>query len=289
MPSSWLCWRHLYAVVLVLVSIVALLGCNAFEDVQPTPSSVEALLADARTEMTKGNHRRAVRLLETAFDRDSTHIAVRIELASALYAVKGLDAFTVRAAIEHMNGEGASLASEGAVGTICTVGADSAGTPVRLRGISFGDDAIQAIVEERKTLRRVSRLVVQGGLRERADAFTREAAGVRAKGYLLAALTRISLRLGAVERAVRETGGNLFVVADGLLPAFIACGEALNTVARIERALCREQQGAQRAVSWLQVRNDLVGSEQTTLLIDLLKTHIRALQVRLSCSGTTRS
>lgn len=289
MPSSWFCWRHFCAAVLVLVSIVSTLGCNAFEDVQPAPSTVEALLADARTAMTKGNHQRAVRLLETAFERDSTHIEVRIELASALYSVKGLDAFTVRAAIEHMNGKGASVASETAVGDICTSEPDSVGIADRLRGISFKDDAIQSLVEERETLQRVSQLVIQGGLQGRADAFAREAAEVRAKGYHLAALTRLSLRLEAVKEAVRGAKGTLFVVSDGVTPAFIVCGEALNAVSRIERALCREQRGAVQAVSWLQARNDLIGSEQTALLIDLLETHIGALRTRLSCSSTTPS
>jgi hypothetical protein len=265
-----------------------LFGCNVFDGVQPEPSSVDALLADARVAMTNGNSERALRLLETAHDRDSTHIGVRIELANAIYASNDLDLFTVRSAVEHLSGTGDSPPNNG-IEPVCTGGGDSAPSSRQFEPIML-EEALEEFASYREQMRRVSRLVVTGGIQRRGEAFSKEPPSARVKGYLLAALTRVSLRLLTIQDEIQDTNTTLYVDVEDATPrAFIACGGTTESIARAERSFCRGAQGTQEAISWLQARNDLIGSDQSSLIIDLLEAHADAMQTRHSCAGATPS
>ncbi len=289
MPSSWFCRRHSWAAIIFVFGSF-LLGCNVFDGVQDEPSTVDALLADARVAMTNGNAERAVRLLESAHERDSTHVGVRIELANALYAANGLDLFTVRSAVEHVSGVRAESPSENEMGAVCTGAPEPARSSDRFVPVSFEDEDWQAFASHREQMRRVSHLVVSGGLQRRAEAFAQESPRIRAKGYLLAALTRVSLRLLALQNEIEDANATLYVdVEDGVPRAFVACGGTVESIDGDEHALCRGAQGIRQAVSWLQARNDLIGSDQRSLIIDLLEAHVDAIQARHSCPGATSS
>lgn len=266
-----------------------LLGCNVFDDVQPEPSDVEDLLADARVAMTKTNHQRAVRLLEKAFEKDSTHVEVRIELVNALYAAHGVDVFTVRSAVEHVNG-GVPSNSVDTDGDVCSEKVDPGRSPERFRVVSFEEEALRTLLGQWERMQRASHLLVEGVLQQRAGAFGRQPPDVRMKGYLLAALTQVSLRVIALEQVVRDATGTLYVDADAQPSrAFVACASTEEMLSRMEQSLCQLKDEAVRAVAWLQARNEVVGSERTTLLIDLLEAHAAAAQVYLFCPASSVS
>lgn len=286
MPVFRLCRRPAFVLIVVLGLGTGTLGCNVFEVGEPTATSVEDLLADARVAMTKNDPQRAVRLLEDAFKKDSTNVEVRIELVNALYAAHGVDVFSLRTALEP--GEVKATAAK-TDPPVCSAGGDSTrsseGATVF---IDRESNRLQELEGHRKRMQRASRLVIQGVLEERPEAFAAEAHDTRAKGYLLAALTRASLRLLAVQTAVRETKGTLYVDDSGSASsrAFIACGPSTEAVVRIERTLCRLEEGFSQAVSWLRSRNELVGSEQTSLLISPLETNASAVQARRACDAS---
>lgn len=285
MPVFRPSWRHAFVLIVVLGLGTGTVGCNVFEAGEPNPTSVEDLLADARVAMTKNDPQRAVRLLEDAFETDSTDVEVRIELVNALYAAHGVDVFTLRSVLEPGN-EKATVADTAA--PVCTDGGDS--TRSSEEATIFIDretDRLQDLVGQREWMQRASRLVIQGVLERRPEAFAAEAHDTRAKGYLLAALTGASLRLMAVRTAVWETEGTLYVDdSRSSSRAFIACGPTTEAVARIERTLCRLEDGFSQAISWLRARNELVGSEQTNLLISPLETNASAVQARRACDAT---
>lgn len=286
MPSTCVCWRHCCVIGIFLILGFGFSGCNVFDGVQSEPASVEDLLADARIAMTKTNHQRAVRLLEEAFEKDSTHVEVRIELVNALFAAHGVDAFTVRSAVEHVN-EGVRSNSVDTEGDVCSDGVDPDRSPERFRVVTFEGQAVRTLLGQRERIRRASDLLVDGVLQQRAEAFGQQSPDVRMKGYLLAALTQVSLRMLALEQGVRETAGTLYVDTEAQPSwAFVACAGTEETLSRIEQSLCRLKDEAARAVAWLQARNEAVGSERTTFLIDLLEAHVAAAQVYLSCPAS---
>lgn len=280
-------WRCLFcAIVFSIVGSVA--GCNVYDDVGPSASSVEGLLADARVALTNENPKRAVRLLERAHEKDSTDVEVRIELANALYAVHALDVFAVRAAAKQLNGEepvsDADLMGQNA----CSNGVAPSRSPDRFLTVSFDDESPLGIVAARAPqLRRVAGLLVAGVLNRRPDAFAETPPTVQAKGYLLAALTRTSRRLLDVRTAVLETESELYVDTETTSPSMVVCSPSSETRARVERALCRLRSGMQRALTWLHTRNEHVHSDQTGLLIDTLTRQVEALRGRLSCTEAT--
>lgn len=275
----------------LLVFGLAGLGCNVFDGLGPSPTSVEELLADARVAMTNGNPQRAVELLETAYETDSTNVAVRIELANALYAAPDVDLFTVRSAVEHLNGKGAEVPTGDSDAEVCTEGASSPRSPGRFLAISVEDhDGLQVLWAERDRIKRVSRLVVDGVLRRRAEAFAEAPVEVRSKGFLLAALTRLSRRLLGVRDALQATESALYMDQESDPPgALVACSPTTEDRDRVERSLCRHEEGVSQAASWLKRRNELFSSEQTSLLLDLLGTHREALRTQAACpaSNTT--
>ncbi len=289
MPLCRLCRCAVCTVVFLVVICGGGLGCNVFDGVGPSPNSVKSLLADARVAMTNGNAPRAVQLLETAFDSDSTDVEVRIELSNALYAANAVDLFAVRSTVEHLNGMEAQTTSEGSEAVVCTDDADPSGTPDRFPVISLVDHTgLQTLAAGRGQIQRVSRLVVDGVLNRRTEAFAALSAEVRSKGLLLAALTRLSRRLLAVRDTLSVTESTLLVDEDSTPPgALVACGPTVGDLDQVERSLCRHEEGVSQSVLWLERRNELSSSEQTALLLDVLKSHREALRTRLPCARSS--
>lgn len=292
MPLCWLFRRETCVAFVLLVLGLGGLGCNVFDGLGPSPTSVEDLLADARVAMTNENPQHAVRLLETAFETDSTNVEVRIELANALYAARDVDLFTVRSTVEHLNGKGAAEAATGdSDEELCTEGANSPRSPGRFLAISVEDhEGLQILSDARDRIRRVSRLVVDGVLRRRPEAFAEGPVEVRSKGFLLAALTRLSRRLLGVRDVLRATEGTLYVDQESDPPgALVACGPTTEDRNQVERSLCRHKAGVLQGAFWLERRNELLNSEQTSLLLDLLETHREALRTQLSCPASSNT
>jgi hypothetical protein len=289
MPFVSSCWR-LFGIVAVVSALgLGALGCNVFDGLGSSGRSVDELLADARIAMTNGRPDRAVRLLESAHEKDSTHVEVRIELANALYAAGGVDVFALRAAVEHLAGTGGEAGQPASDAAICTEGPRPARSPEAFVAISFGEaEALRPLVDRRNRLRRVSRLLVDGVLNRRSAAFAALSPEVRATGYVLAAVTRVARRLLAVREAALDTGSTVYVdVRETAASSVVACSPTDPDLRRVERVLCRLGEGIGQSVSWLQARNDLTNSAQTALLIDLLRAYAGALRSRLPCSGAT--
>lgn len=260
-----------------------------FDGLQSEPSGVEPLLAEADVAMTKGEPNRAVRLLETAFERDSTHVGVRVELANALFAAQDVGILSVRAAVEQVNGTG-SAGNDAAPTANCTgerALADRSGSFAR---VSLRESTpLGRLAGSADLFARASRLVVDGVLQRRADALGAAPTSRQLKAYFLAALTRMGQRLRAVYTELRDTEATLYVAADGASsPAVVACGETRTARAAVERALCRLEQGTRQATSWLRIRNERTGSEQTNLLISRLESHAAALGPRPICESASR-
>lgn len=280
-------WRSLFYAI-ALFSLVGLTGCNVYDDVGPSATSVEGLLADARVALTNENPERAVRLLERAHEKDSTDVEVRIELANALYALHALDVFGVRAAAKQLNGEEPVSGTEQTEQAACSNGAAPSRSPDRFLTVSFDDESpLGEVAARRPQLRRVARLLVEGVLARRPDALAETPPVVQAKGYLLAGLTRTSRRLLGVRTAVLDTESALYVDTETTSPSLVVCSPGSNPRARVERALCRLRSGMQQSLAWLQARNEHVHSDQTSLLIDTLTRQVATLQDRRSCTEAT--
>lgn len=260
-----------------------------FDGVGSSPDSVENLLADARVALTNGNAQRAVRLLETAFEKDAGDVEVRVELANALFAANDVDLFAVRSAVEVLNGKGAETTPEGSEADACTDDATPLATPERFPVIPLeGDNGLSTLAAERGRIQRVSRLVVDGVLNRRTESFAAAPIKVRSKALLLAALTRLSRRMLSVRDALGATESSLYIDKESTPPgALVACGSTTEDRNQVERSLCRHEEGVSQSALWLERRNDLLSSEQTSVLLDLLGTHREALQTRLPCSRLT--
>lgn len=275
--------RRLLCVVVSIVIGVSGFGCNLYGGLEPSRASVEDLLADARVALTTGHPQRAVRLLETAYERDSTDVRVRIELANALYAAHDVDVIALRAAVERLNGNGDVSATAGRISGVCSVGTDASPPPDQLQAVAL-NEALSAFVGHRAQLRRASRLLVEGVLGQRGDAFAAVSEELQAKGYLLAALTRMGRRLMRVRTVMRATESTLYVDGEADPPTLVACSPTKAARQQVEGALCRLRDGSQQALAWLRLRNDRTDSDQAALLIDVLSRHRAALDGRFSCS-----
>jgi hypothetical protein len=266
------------------------LGCNAYDGLGPSPTHVDDLLADARTALTTGHPQRAVHLLETAYRKDSTDVEVRIELANALYASQAIEVFTLRAALERMREGEEGSGPETSEGTVCTDGVAPSGSLERLGGERLEEsEALRRLAEHRDRLRRVSHLLVDGVLSRRREAFAALRPDIQAKGYLLAALTRLGHRLLDVRTAVLRTESTLYLDTEKEPLALVVCSATETARARVARSLCRLRRGAQQARSWLRTRNDRTHSEQTRLLIDAVTRQTKVLRGRLSCGPASRA
>ena len=283
MPFSYLSWRLLGVIAMSVLLGTGALGCNAYDGLGPSATHVDDLLADAQTALTTGHPRRAVQLLETAYQKDSTNVEVRVELTNALYASQNIEVFTLRAALRRLSEGQKATGAETTEGTICTAGIAPAGSLERLgRGRLEEAEAFLRLVEHREHLRRGSRLLVDGVLSRRRESFVALPADMQAKGYLLAALTRMGQRLLNVRTAVLRTESTLYLDTDDPL-ALVVCSSTETARDRVERSLCRLQGGTQQALFWLRLRNDRTHSEQTGLLIDALTRQAKVLRGRLSC------
>jgi hypothetical protein len=285
MPVVRLNWPLWGGTVALLLLGIGGLGCNVYDDVGPAANSVDILLSDARTALAADNPQRAVRLLETAHEKDSTNAEVRVELANALYATHDLTVFTLRAVVERMNGKDATADVGKAERNACTEGAAPPRDPARYETLAVEDaDSLSRLASHQTVLHRVSRLLVDGVLRRRPDAFGSLSPEMQAKAELLAALTRLGRRLVAVRAAVVDTESRLHLDTEAAPPALLACSPTAAQQNRAERGLCRLREGGEQALSWLRSRNDRVHSQQSGVLIGPLTQHVAGLQ-RLSCGG----
>jgi hypothetical protein len=263
---------------------VGAIGCNVMDGLGPSATGVDALLSDARTALATGHPQRAVRLLETAYETDSTNVEVRVALSNALYAAQDLDVFTLRSAVERLNGKGTVPGPESSRKMVCTEGASPDRAPERFRAVPIGgDEALRRFANRQRLLHRVSRLLVDGVLARRPGAFAELPPEMQAKGYLLATLTGMGRHLGRVRTAVLETKTTLYLDTEAARSSLVACSPTPAARTLVNEALCRLQDDTQRALVWLRARNDQVGSDQTGVLIEPLRRHAEMLRGRSSC------
>jgi len=284
MASSDSYGRVWVAGVVSLLLAGGAIGCNVMDGLGPSPTGVDALLADARTALANGHPQRAVRLLETAHETDSTNVEVRVALSNALYAAQDLDVFTLRSAVERLNGKGTAPGPESSRKRICPEGVSPGRSPQRFRSVALGgDEALRRFANHQELLHRVFRLFVDGVLARRPGAFATLSPEMQAKGYLLAVLTGMGRHLGRVRAAVLETKTTLYLDTEAARSILVACSPTPAARTLVSEALCRLQDETQRALVWLQARNDQVGSDQTGLLIEKLRRHAEILRGRSSC------
>jgi hypothetical protein len=266
-----------------VVLAVGMLGCNVLDGVGPSAGDIDALLAEARTALTNGHPARAVRLLERAHETDSTNAEVRVELTNALYAARDVDVFTLRAAVERLNGTEATVAGKGG-GRACTDAAAPARSPDRFAAVPFGRaEALRRLADHQALLRRASQLLVDGVLARRPEAFAALAPKMQAKGYLLAGLTSVGRHLVRVRTAVLDTESTLYLDTEAAPTMLVACSPTPAARAQVTAALCGLRREARQALAWLRARNDRLRSGQTTLLIEALRRHADRLRGPSSC------
>jgi hypothetical protein len=263
--------------------------------VAPEPNTVEALLADAQTAMARGDASRAVRLLEEAFDKDSTDVRVRMELGNALYAERGLDLFLLRSAAEHLAGTSGS--SSPAVGarsspgapssraSVCTDAAQPESDAERYDPVPNEAEPLRQLGERTAVVDRVRRLVVAGVLERRPEALSSAPSSYRQKGLLLGAVTAVAADVIDVHVAIDSTGGSLYLDR-GASPhrALVACADTGTALDRVHDALCALETAARRAVEWLQARTPAPESSQDAVLIERLQDLAYAAGARIDCS-----
>lgn len=265
-------------------------GCNVFEGAAPEPETVDALLADARSALTAGKESRAVRLLEQAFEKDSTDIRVRVELANALYAEQGLDVFALRAAVEHLSGPSDSSSTSGALSRtgeqnqrICTNDAQPDSAEGRYASIPTNADVIRRWVGHGDLVERVRGLVVTGGL-QRTSAFASTDASIRRKGLLLGAVSVVGTSVIQVHEVFEPSGTALYRDRRGASPAFVACAGSEATLESANDVLCELAGTAGQATEWLRERGRLSGGGEEASLVGQLESVEEGAGARMPCS-----
>jgi hypothetical protein len=280
-------WRSAW---LLLIAGLLVGACNVFDVSSPEPNTVDALLADAQTALAADEASRAVRLLERAFDKDSTDVRVRVELGNALYADRGLDVFTLRAAAEHLvelskSSKAPSTARSVRENTVCTDGARPEMSADRYDSIPLDADPVRPLVEHASTVERVRRLVVGGVLERRAEALASARARYRRKGLLVGAVTGVATGVVGVHAAFDTTDGSLYLDRE-FEPdrALVACAGTDDALGRRHDALCALDAAARRGVQWLQDRNRSAAEDRGSVLIDRLQDLAAAASARIDCS-----
>lgn len=265
-------------------------GCNVFDASPPEPNTVDALLDDAQTALAADEASRAVRLLERAFDKDSTDVRVRVELGNALYADRGLDIFTLRAAAEHLvelskSPEPPSTARSFRKATVCTGGARPEMSADRYDSVPLDADPVRSLVEDASAVERVRRLVVEGVLERRAEALASARARYRQKGLLVGAVTVVATEIVGVHAAFDTSDSSLYLDR-GFEPdrALVACAATEGSLSQRHDALCGLDAAARRGMQWLQDRNRSSEADQGSVLIDRLQDLSAAASARINCS-----
>jgi len=274
----------------LLVAGLLVGGCNVFGGFASGSNTVDALLADARTALATGDTSRAVRLLEQAFDKDSTDVRVRVELGNALYAERGLDIFALRTAAGHLVGasdssDASTAARASRVETVCTDEAQPEAVPDRYDSVPADADPVRRLVERSSVAERVRRLVVTGVLERRPDALSSARRGVRQKGLLVGAITAVAK--GVIDaHGVFETTESSLYLDRGAEPhrALVACAGAEGPLGQNHDALCALGAAARRGVQWLQDRDSAPEEDQGSLLIERLQDLDDAVSARIGCS-----
>lgn len=276
---------------LVLLVAGLLVGaCNVFDVSTPEPDTVDALLADAQTALSAGDASRAVRLLERAFDKDSTDVRVRAELGNALYAERGLDVFTLRAAAEHLvegaKSSGASSADQfSRRANVCTDGARPEMSSDRYDSVPLGADPLRSLVEHAPVVERVRRLVVEGVLERRAEALSSARSRYRQKGLLVGAVTVVATEVIDVHAAFDTTGSSLYLDREAdPHRALVACADTEDALGRRHDALCALDTAARRGVEWLRDRSRSSEEDPDPVLIGRLEDLAGAASARIDCS-----
>lgn len=275
---------------LLLVAGLLVGGCNVFDVSPPEPDTVNALLADAQTALAAGDASRAVRLLERAFDKDSTDVRVRVELGNALYADRGLDVFTLRAAAEHLvelskSSKVSSAAPSFREETVCTDGARPEMSADRYDSVPLDADPMRPLLEHASTVERVRRLVVKGVLEGRAEALASARSRYRQKGLLVGAVTVVAAEIVGVHAAFDTTDSSLYLDRE-FEPdrALVACAATDGSLDQRHDALCALDAAARRGVQWLQDRSRSSEADRGSVLIDRLQDLAAAASARIDCS-----
>lgn len=282
-------WCELARLALCVGLVVG--GCNVFDGAPPGPNTIDELLTDARTALAEGNPAQAVQLLERAFEKDSTDVRVRIELGNALYSERGLDVFTLRAAVAHFVETSDTSASSTVGGSIdstgvCTDGDRPDPATERYARIPMGAEPLRRLAERTTVVGRVRGLVVEGVFNRRSEAFANAGVSVRRKGYLVGAVTEVVRRAVGVREDVVATESALFLDREAQPHrALVACAEEADTLARNHNALCALSDAAQSSVQWLRARRRLSDrAEEGSVLIDPLQDLAAAARLRTGCS-----
>lgn len=267
-------------------------GCNVFDVSGGSPNTVDALLSDAQTALATGETTRAVRLLERAFEKDSTDVRVRVELGTALFADRGLDLFVLRRATEHLvePSSGSAAAPERQANTlpkasVCTDGARPEAASERYRAVPLDADPLGRLAEHRSVLERVRRLVVEGVLERRPVAFSNADVTVRRKGYLVGAVTVGAGVVIDVREEVRMRESTLYLDREAQpTRALVACANTEEELVDDHEALCDLSSATRRAAEWLRTRNRLSGSDQEEVIVGRLQAVAEAASARTGCS-----
>lgn len=275
----------------LLVAGLLIGGCNVFDSLSPSPNGVDALVADAQTALTDGNASRAVRLLERAYEKDSTDVRVRVELGNALFAERGLDLFALRSAAEHLVGTSETSSSSAAAQslhsskTVCTDGARPEMDADRYDVVPNDADPLRRLTERAALVKRVQRLVVAGVLERRNDALSSVRAQYRQKGLLVGAVAAVAKEVIDVHAVLDTTGSSLYLDREAEPHrALVACAETDAPLGRVHDALCALETAARRGRQWLQDRNRPSGGNQGTVLIERLQTLADVASARVGCS-----
>jgi len=276
--------------LLLLMAGLLVGGCNVFEGLSPGPNNIDALVADARTALADGNASRAVRLLERAYDKDSTSVRVRIELANALYAERDLDLFALRAAAEHLAGtsESSAPATAGKAAhseSMCTDAARPESDANRYEAVPIEAAPLRRWVDRQSVVERVYRLVVTGVLERRPEAFSGATTSVRQKGFLVGAITVVANEVIGARAVIAGTGSALYLDrASNPHRALVVCSGTGDTLSENHNALCALSAAAQQGVQWLQARYRSSETDQGAVLIDRLQALSNAVGTRIDCS-----
>lgn len=282
--------RRLLVGLVVGVGIL-LGGCNIVSGLGAEPNTVDELLAEARAALSAGESGTAVRLLERAFEKDSTDVRVRVELGNALYSDGDLDLIAVRAAAQHLavdpdsSGTVDSSTAHPRVNRVCTDGASPEPSSDHFASISMEAEPIARLVNRGALIDRVRTLVVEGTIEQRSGALAEAPVGLRRKGFLVGAATVFMQGSLGLREAIVETESTLYFDRQAEpRGAFLVCAPDDSALDRDHEALCALGTLAARAVHWLEARAELSGSTRSRALVEWLQRVDRGASARAGCT-----
>jgi len=299
--------RPRFAVLSILLGAALFLaGCNAFGTGNTSGGdTVEELVADADVALSEGDYDSAVSSLEKAYDKEPENAEVRIKLSNALYGQANLSSIELRELSDlatDLSNNRAKRAlnakSHGGEALVCSV--DAAEPRPTENGYELIDlrsnEVLTTLNSEKALIDRVGNDLVSEGLIT-ADTFDDLTVTLRQNAFLNAAFTNVFAGIQTVYSEGLKRDAHVYSKSNSTdeVQDVIVCAptqedlDALECEDTYKKNLVGENSLLSTAVSYLQLRDEILGAE-TSNLTKALEDLTEAVENNIdeqSCSAST--